>query len=546
MAVTLAAAGEVGGYVDPLKIIVMLVLFVPWLYVAPWVNKDSRSLKLGQTRWGVIILGCAALAWLLWFLIPNFFIGLVSYLVFAGGSLVVYVAFRNTRVPESAKVLTGEHLASLFGGGRKHVVVEVVTRVKLYGGNGRIVLAPSPRTATPAEITAHNLVQDLLHDIVWRRASEADLSPTGRGGILRLVIDGVVVDRLPMSLYDSEAVINYLKLHGSMNVEDRRRPQRGKIAVDLSGKRADIVLTSAGSMRGQRMQFRIEQEAARTCLADLGMAPDQTEKVRQMVLGGNGLVIVSGRSGSGVTSTLYSLLREHDAFTNSLVTLERQSTIDLENITQSAYGDEAKLPEMLVSALRRDPDVVMVDACPDPATAAHIIEAAAAKSMLLGLHASDSFMALARWLKVSGRPAEAMANLRGVLYQVLLRKLCTSCREPYRPDPGLLARANLLSQKIDVFYRQPTHALTDEKGNPFICPVCQGTGYVGRTGAFELLEITDGLRRLVLSGASVRQIRAECRRSKMLYLQERALQKVIAGDTSVQEVIRITKETVKK
>ncbi|MHC4983311.1 MAG: GspE/PulE family protein [Planctomycetota bacterium] len=545
MITILAAADDAGGYIMPAKIVLMLLLFAPWLYAAPWINKDARRLMLPRTRWSVIVLCGGILGWLLWFVVPYFIIGMLLYLASAGGTTAAYIVFRNGRVPDSEKVLTSEHLSSIFSRSRR-VTVEIATKVKLYGYHGRIVLAPQPQNATAQEIMTYNLAQKLLHDVVYRRASEAELAPLGRQVRLRLAIDGVGVDGPSMSLGEGEAVIGYLKGHGGMDVEDRRRPQRGRIVVDLKGKRVDVVLTSAGTTRGQRMQFRVEQEALRTRLDELGMAPDQLEKLRKMTLGANGLIIVSGRAGSGVTSTLYSLLRQHDAFTKVLVTLERGPQFDLENVTQQAYGQDGRLADMLASALRRDPDVVMVDACPDSQTAAHVVEAAESKNVHLGMRATDSFVALAKWVKASGRPAEALANLRGVLYQVLLRKLCGACKEGYHPDPQLLAKANLRAENIDKFYRQRTRPIRDEKGNPVICGTCQGTGYVGRTGAFELLELTDNLKRLVLSGASIRQIKGECRRSNMLYIQERALEKVISGDTSVQEVIRITQQAKKK
>ncbi|HUS47120.1 MAG TPA: ATPase, T2SS/T4P/T4SS family [Phycisphaerae bacterium] len=547
MAPIIAAAGEVGGYISLAKIVTMVVFFAPWLYAAPWANKDSRRLMLGQTRWGIIILTGATLGWVLWLTVPIFMVGMGLYLILAGGSMTAYVLFRNSRVPDSAKVLTAEHISSLmsFIGRRRQAETPIVTRVKLYGSHGRIVLAPDPRAATHEEIGSYNLTQAMLHELAWCRASEADLSPAGRQARVRLVVDGVAVDQPAWSLGESEGVIQFLKLHGGMSVEDRRRPQRGRIAVDLSGKRLDIVLTSAGSTRGQRMQFRVEQESARTHLDELGMAGDQLATVRELARAAKGLIIVSGRSGSGVTSTLYSLMREHDAFTKALMTLEREPEVDLENITQFPYKEEAETPGALASVLRRDPDVVMVDACPDADTASYIIQAAGSRKIFLGMHAGDSFVALAKWIKVSDRPAEALANLTLVIYQVLLRKLCPSCKEAYRPDPHLLSKANLQSANIDKFYRKPTRPLTDEKGNPIICQACQGTGYVGRTGAFETLVLTDAVKQLVLAGAPVSEIKAECRKSKMLYLQERALERVISGDTGIQEVIRITQEARK-
>ena len=125
---------------------------------------------------------------------------------------------------------------------------------------------------------------------------------------------------------------------------------------------------------------------------------------------------------------------------------------------------------------------------------------------------------------------------------MLIRKLCPSCREAYKPDPALLAKANLPAQKIVNFYRPPSRPAVDEKGRPIICNTCQGSGYFGRTAVFELLEMTGELRQLVAAGGPLTQVQASCRKNKMLYLQEQALRKVVEGLTSIQEVLRVTQQ----
>ncbi len=539
MAEILAAAGEVGGYISLTKIIFMLVFIAPWLLAMPWVNKDAYRLHLSQTVWSGATLGGGALGVLLWLVVGHYLVGLLLYLALAGGTLLTYVLFRNSRVPDEGKVLTAQHLGGLFSR-RGPAPVQVLAEIKLYASNSRIVLPPDSADASPEEVSAYNLAQGLLHDIVWRRASQAELAPGPSGARLVLVIDGVAGERGGLSLADSERVIQFIKKHGGMSVEDRRRPQQGHMEVGLGDKVVDLELTCAGTTHGQRMQFRVAQEAVRTKLEELGMETDALSRLRELLRGQAGLLIVSGPPRSGVTSTLYSLMREHDAFTQLLMTLERRPEVDLENITQNVYADDAKLPDALASALRRDPDVMMLDQCPDARTAQIICQAAGQKNLLLAVPAPDAFTALAKWVKTTGDAADALKHLRAVLCQVLLRKLCIGCREAYRPDAQLLAKANLKSQKIDRFYRPPTKPLTDEKGKPVVCPACQGSGYVGRTAAFELLEVTEDLRQLVLSGATVSQIKAEARKNRMLYLQERALQKVIRGDTSIQEVIRVS------
>ena len=535
----LAAVPAPGGYCSPVKIVVMLLAVLPWLLVTPWVQKEAKRLRLPELVWTCAALGTGALSLLLWLLIPAYLLGLPIYAVLTGAVLVAFVVYRDGRVQAGQKVFSKKHLASLVAP-RRPKKIAVAQKVKVYSSDNKIVLPPNPESADDAERQAYNLVQDLLHDLLWRRASEADLSPIGQQTRVRYVIDGVASDQSPLPLHDSEAVIQYLKAISGADPEELRRPQNGKIAVDLAGHPVDISLATAGTTGGQRMQFRIIQESIRTRLGELGMAGDVLEHIRANNQTGSGLVIVSGRPGMGVTSTLYSLLRDHDAFIKQLVSLEARVEVELENVTQQAYKEPAALPGMLTSALRRDPDVVMIDQCHDAETAEIVAQAAAEKSILLGMSAGDSFVALAKWVKLRGDAAEALRPLRAILCQVLLRKLCPACREAYRPDPQMLSKANLPSAKIENFHRPPSKPLTDEKGRPYTCPTCQGSGYLGRTAAFELLEVTDELRQMVAAGASLTDIKKACRKNKMLYLQEQALRKVIEGETSIQEVLRVS------
>ncbi len=423
------------------------------------------------------------------------------------------------------------------------MLVAPVNKVKLYDHDSRII-APTP--TWPAEdIEAYNHAQDFLYDMLWRRASEGDITPDGDHARVRLVIDGMITQIEEIELARSEAMIQFLKAPAGMNPEDRRRPQKGQISVDLAQGATEITLATAGTTGGQRLLLRVRQEIIQTRLAELGMSGPVLAAVREMCKH-PGLVLVSGRGGSGVTSTLYSLLREHDSFTQQIVTFEKNQAIELENVTQNRYEADDGLAAALVSALRRDPDVLLVDTCPNAQSAEVVVEAAEKKSVILGISASETFVALAKWVKTCGQAGPALANLRGVLCQMLVRKLCPNCREKYRPDPQILAKVNIPADKVEAFYRPPSKPRVDEKGNPIICPTCQGTGYYGRTGVFELLEVTDEIRQLVADGSPLGAIKAACRKNKMLYLQEQALAKVIAGVTSIQEVIRVSQEAAKK
>ncbi len=537
MAAILAAVPEAGGYISIVKLAVMIVMIWPWLFVAPWVHKDTRKVRVPSGTWCGLVVGAGALGFALWLVIPIYAIGLALFLIFAWSSVLIYVFHRNGKVSDEYKVLTGQHLSKVFSGGqKKEEGPQVAVRVKVYTHDGRPV--PLPQAETP-EVVTFNTMQNLLYDMLWKRASEADLAPAGEQTRIRYVIDGVVAEQLPMPLPQSEALVQYIKMQAGMDLDERRRPQQGKVSVDWGKDNTELIIATAGTTGGQRMQIKVAQEFVQTRLDELGIADDLLERLRSYK-DKPGVILVSGKSGNGVTSTLYSIMRDYDAFMLELVAIEMKPQIELENIKQNKYTQSSEQPEKLSYVLRRDPDVVLLDEIADAKTVPLLLEAAGEKRFLVGVNASDTFSALAKWVKVCQEPSQAVAPVKAVTCQVLVRKLCPSCKEAYRPDPQLLAKANLPSSQIHNFYRPPTKPRTDEEGNPITCPTCQGSGYFGRTGVFELLEVTDEIRQAVVSGASLSQIRAIARKNKMLYLQEQGLRKVIDGVTSIQELIRVT------
>ena len=535
-----AAVPEAGNYVNVVKLAGMFVLALPWLWGASWVDKDAKTVHLPQMVWSLALVGAGALGLAVWLLVPVYLVGLGMFLVLTVAVAAVYVMQRNGRVIPEARVLTPEHISKLFSGKRR-AGEAIRTRIKVYDNGGQPVIAPTAEAA-PDTKAAYNLAQELLHDLVWRRASEAILTSTSPAQPIRYVVDGVVVQQDGFEPLQSSAVIDYLKGISGMDVEDRRRPQKGKMAVDLAGSPVDITLVADGSTSGQRMRFRMVQESVRTRIGELGLSEALLARLKEMNARTKGLIVVAAMPGNGLTSTLYSLLRDNDAYIKQLLTVEENVEVDLENVTQNPYKGPSDMPRVLAGALRRDPDVVMVDRCASAEGGRLILAGAEDKKVILGVHARDSFGALARWVKLAGSASQAVKPLHAVLCQVLLRKLCPACREAYHPSAEVLRKANLPADKADKFYRPPTQPLTDNKGRPIICPTCQGSGYLGRTAAFELLEVDDKLRKLIAGGASLTEIKGAARRNKMLYLQEQALGLVMQGITSVQEVIRVTRE----
>ena len=539
MALTQSAM-DGGGYFSAAKIAGMIVLVLPWLWLAPKVSQDALKVRAPHGLWSGIILGSGAAAVLIWLIVPIYLVGMLVYLAAVTTAYLSYLSYRNNRVLEDKKFRLGDLFANLFK--KKEPVPQVmpISRVKLYNFDSKSVSPPPPGTED-REVLVYNLVQEFLYNMLARRASEVDIAPAEQQARVTSIIDGLPVEGAPLNLIDSEAIVQYIKPLAGLSVEERCRPQRGKILVDLAQGATEIVVTTAGTTGGQRMQFKIRQEIIQTRLAELGMSQEILADVRRLSET-PGLIIVSGRSGSGVSSTLYSLLREHDAYTKQITTFEKEKVVDLENITQTTYTDQDNIRMMLASALRREPDVVMFDQCDSGQLAQDVAEAAAERIFLLGMSASDTFVAMAKWVKLVGNADPALQNLRGILCQMLVRKLCLSCREAYRPDPQMLQKLNLHAKGVDILYRVPARPRVDEQGAPIICPNCQGLGYYGRTAVFEWLEVTDEVRQLVVQGAPAANIKSACRKNRMLYLQEQALAKVLEGATSIQEVIRVSQQ----
>lgn len=535
----LAAVPELGGYFSVPKIVVMLVLLVPWLQACAWASKDITRVHTQRLVWLPLVMGSGVLAVVLWLAAPWFMFGLAAYLVLVGGAITAYVVHRNKRVVPKAKVFTAAHLRTLLHR-QKEQKVEIVQKLKLYDSLTRPVFPPAENEPELRQI--YNLVQTFLHNVITYRASEVEIIPSGPQSAVRFAIDGVIQPQPAMDHIEAETLIDYLKTLAGLNVEDKRRPQMGKVNIEMGAVATDMTVSTAGTTHGQRLGLRVVLEAVRTDIGQLGMPEDLRDRLEHLNAQSKGMTIVSSLHSNGATSTLYSLLRLHDAFTKQLVTLEANPKIELENVAQQKYADQNELLAKLASVLRRDPEIIMVDNCQSPQAAALLRETAETKNVLLGLSADSTFVALAKWVKLnSDHVAPALGCLKTVVCQVLVRKLCPGCKEEYRPARDMLAKLNLPAEKIDKFYRPPTKPLTDEKGNPITCATCRGTGYYGRTAAFELLELSDEIRQLVAEGASLNRIKAACRKNRMLYLQEQALRKVIEGVTSIEEVVRVSK-----
>ena len=543
----LAAAPAGGGYFAVWKLVVFLVLVVPWLHVAGYLDKDLRDMNFKRGLWNCVIVAAGVLGLAIWLIVPWFAVGVLVYLVLAVGGVAMYVLWRNARVDEPYRIFTPEHVGEMIRSrgkskkGRKPTDVDERVKLKLSGSSSPIT-APTDQEG----IATYRVLQDLLFDAISKRATVLEILETGAQAKILYEIDGVASQRDAVAKEDAERIIAILKQICEMDLEQKRRPQRAKLAATVGLTGMDLEVETAGSTSGERVTVRIIGEERAFTIKDLGFRQTQLAAAEEIVKEKpEGVVLVCGTPGAGVTTTLYALLRTHDAYMNNIQTLEREIRMPLDDITQHVWkpGDEKTHAEALRSVIRQDPDIVMLARCDEAETAKQVAEGAGrGKKLYVGVEAPNVFKALSTWVRWVGDAKTASQHLIALTAQHLARKLCTECREAYRPDAEMLRKANLPADRIDRFYRPRTRPLLDEKGNPMVCPTCQGSGYFGRTGVFELLIVSDALRGLLAQGPPMEQIMRQARKEKTLTLQEEGLRRVIEGQSSINEILRASRE----
>ncbi len=548
----LAALPEPGGYYfSSFKVVLFLLCLVLWGHNAAWVQEDTKVIRVPAGVWTALAFGSGALSLVLWLLVPAYWVGIALYAVIHGGAMVFYVMFRNGRVGPGQTVLTIAHLQRLGKGGspaEAKTFSKDRTRIKDFEGK-------TPAWPTdPEEHASYSALQELLLDAIWRRATDVRMDLMGDEGVKVVYrIDGVDRAREPLDGQFGPKVFAHLKRIAGMRPEELRRPQVGRFKATIGAggagdKSVDVDAKTSGSTAGQRFILRLIAEESRFRLSDLGLTAAQLSSLQELVSSNKGLIIASGPRNSGITSTLYAMLRSHDAFLQNIHTLEVSKDQDVENITQHVYDSQSgdvSFGKRFRSILRTEPDVCMASDVPDAETAVQgLTSARQGKKIYLGLIARDSFSALQKVIQAVNDNALVAAGLLAITNQRLVRVVCASCRRAYKPDPSILKKANLPVGENRPFFRPPNpgEVEVDKHGNPILCAVCQGSGYLGRTGVFELLIVDDDIRAHIARGTSLPTIKAEARKKGMLYLQEVALHKVYEGMTSINEVLRVTKE----
>ena len=539
MPTNLIAAVEYGGYISLWKLLLFVVAFFGWSSLVRWVFIDAQAVRTNAFTWtlAMAISGVAAL-WL-WLLIPVFFIGLLLYLIVVGGVIMAYVTHRNSQVADFEKVLSVDHLRGLFVNSEKKIT-KFSRGLTFMTGNGNEVPLPEPKSV---ELEGFIVTCDLIDDAVWNRADVVRLVPQKEEYAVVYEIDGMASKQDPRPHDEVDSFTYYVKQLAGLEVEEKRKPQTGRFTAILpDGEQTNWEVRTSGSTAGE--QIRIERISAIVSrkVADLGLNENQLESIRSLRDVKSGLILVSGMKKSGLTSTFYTLLGNHDPFLNNINTLEKQTSAELQNITQFTYSlsdtGTTTFARRLQSIFRKGPDIVGVGACEDAQTAQ--LASAGAKDdrvVYVVMEAASINEAITKWLKFVADNELIADTLTAVINQRLVRQLCTECRQPYQPNPALFKKFNISPEEASTFYR-PGEIEYDKHGKAIVCEHCQGTGFYGRIGLFETIRVDDKLREVIRKAKSAKEVTAAFRRSGMLYMQEQSIKKVAAGATSINEVIR--------
>ncbi|MEX2287038.1 MAG: GspE/PulE family protein [Planctomycetaceae bacterium] len=379
------------------------------------------------------------------------------------------------------------------------------------------------------------LVNEVLIEALDVNASDVHIEPQERGLTVRYRIDGMLrIQPVPAEInHFYAAIITRLKIMSHLNIAEKRLPQDGRIKLRVSGREVDVRVSIIPMIYGEGVVLRLlDKERMKFRLESIGMPEPILATMRQLIEIPHGIVLVTGPTGSGKTTTLYSALNAIKNQSIKIVTIEDPVEYHSEGISQIQVHAKIGLSFAagLRSVLRHDPDVILVGEIRDAETAQSAIQASLTGHLVFStLHTNDAPGAIARLIDMGVEPYLVASTVEGVLAQRLLRLLCSKCKQAYVPNPD------------DLPPDFPSDRLLGQIYRPVGCRACRETGYAGRTGVYELLKTDTVIRRLCVERASTDQIIEYAKRNGFISMRQSGWEKVLDGRTSVDEVLRVSK-----
>jgi general secretion pathway protein E len=404
-------------------------------------------------------------------------------------------------------------------------------------------LAQEPKDLLESDDAAPiiKLVNGLLSQAVKDRASDIHIEPFETDLVVRFRVDGMMYDVITPPKHVQSAITSRIKVMAGLNIAEKRLPQDGRIRLRIAGRDIDIRVSVIPTAFGERIVLRLLDQAQNLVdleLDKLGFGGENLRRVNRLIRQAHGIILVTGPTGSGKTTTLYACLKQINSPEKNIITIEDPIEYQLHGVGQMQVNPKIELTfaNGLRSILRQDPNVIMVGEIRDSETAEIAIHAALTGHLVFStLHTNDSFGAVTRLVDMGIEPFLVSSSILAVIAQRLVRLLCKQCREPYQPTAEELARiGHHLADVPGPIYRAPANG----------CKACRGSGYRGRTSIHELMMIDDEIRSLVMKNADAATIRRACTSRGMRLLRQDGADRIVQGHSTIEELLTVTQEEI--
>lgn len=531
------------------KPLLLLAPFIAWAWVVSAVyDKHAARFHLAREKWNVLHLSLGVLALAAGLALPmpeawTFFVSFALVLLILGADLLIYptIANKDERVGEGGKITLDLKQLAAQRSQKKEAKTLHDSLVLLVDPDGMPVKAPEKETP---EYELRVAAEDIYIKAIELRASQVDVMPgsaDGKAYIASYLVDGVRTNGEPMSPQRAAAIMDVWKAGAGLDVSDRRRKQTGVASATYAGVQNNVKVTTSGSQAGLRATLLFNPEASvRRKVEDLGLGEKQMATLKGLVGKPGGVVLVAAPADGGGTTTLYSILKMHDAYTSNVQTIEVDPQASMEGVRQNKFdptAEGAEYSKLVRSTLRRDPNVLGLGELPDAETAKEVVSGDLERTRVyVSMRADSAQAAIQLWARAVGDLGKASEALSGVVAQRLVRRLCGNCRVPYKPTPEMLQKLGLPAS-VQQLHKKGGQVLI--KNKPEVCPVCQGVGYQGQVGVFEIFPLGPEERAQIKSG-NMNGLRAELRKKQLPTITQSALRLAAEGVTSVEEIGRAT------
>lgn len=547
--VVLAQQGEPYLLVSWWKPLVLLVPFFLWAwYVSTVLDKHAKRFLLPREKFNTIHLVVGLAALLVAIAMPM--IGIAAFLAGLGIMVVLLLADvlifmsvhnKDERVPEKFHLSLFD-FSTMKENKAAKAAASAQGKVELQLQRPDKSMVTTPNAETP-EYAVRVAAETMYMRALSGRGTQLEIAPTGKDNTYRpaWLVDGMPVAGDALAAPDAQKIMDFWKDAAKLDLAERRKKIVGDIIIIKDDRKRKVRVTSLGTAQGMRLQLLFDPEGAvKRDIKELGLLDQQRTELDELVKG-KGVVLIAAPADGGRTTTFYTVVRMHDAYTTNVQTMELEPQAGLEGVRQNKYeqtGDGPEYSTTVRSILRRDPDVLGVAELPDAQTAKEITKADLERARVyVSVRANSATEALQGWIKLVGDVDAATKQLKGVISQKLLRKLCNNCKQAYQPTPEMVKKLGLPDGSVKQLFKKGGQVMVKDKVQD--CGACNGVGYMGQEAIFEVITLTDGDRQMLKAG-DLSGFKLELRKRKVPTLQQSALRKALDGITSVDEVIRVT------